>query len=210
MSTHDPLNCLCHSLSTYAVATCDCSCHTAQDDPATDYVVTYTSMTVTATDAEHAIARAESQGGGHWEAVPVTRHPAPLAGTDSERDERLSAYLDAHDSLESRGDEIDRIVVASGTHRLTAADLRHLLASLAEQAANSQVVRGWVIVDPATGDVDWDGKVHETDVAAHLALRAYGDTVETTAVRREYYEVLPVLAAEAADPARLPQTAQEN
>jgi len=49
--------------------------------------------------------------------------------------ERLTAFLDGHDSLESRGDVVDRIVVASGTHVLSASDLRQLLAALARQSA---------------------------------------------------------------------------
>lgn len=49
--------------------------------------------------------------------------------------EKLIAFLDGHDSLESRGDVVDRIVVASGTHVLSASDLRQLLAALARQSA---------------------------------------------------------------------------
>lgn len=40
----------------------------------------------------------------------------------------IQGYLDAHDTLESRGDEIDRIVIASGSYRLTASALRATLA----------------------------------------------------------------------------------
>jgi len=44
--------------------------------------------------------------------------------------ERLTAFLDGLDSLESRGDVVDRIVVTSGTHVLSASDLRQLLAEV--------------------------------------------------------------------------------
>ena len=49
--------------------------------------------------------------------------------------ERLTAFLDGHDSLESRGDVVDRIVVSSGTHVLSARDLRQLLTARAGQPA---------------------------------------------------------------------------
>ena len=65
----------------------------------------------------------------------------------------------------------------------------------ADQPTTEPSVRGWIVVDKKTGDIDWDAKLHPTHEAAYLGLRAYGDTVEVTRERRTFYDVLPVLDA---------------